>query len=158
MGFDIGYRGLLCRCSYSNNIPIMVGLESEIWAKLMKEVHAGRHAGPYKTIPYKYYIQSPVGLVPKSGGQTRLIFHLSYDFGEEWEQRSLNYHTPDEMCTVKYNDLDFAARAMLELLADGETDTNMEEMSCDNNEESLILPDGSRVQGGKRTILWQNQI
>ena len=43
--------------------------------------------------------QSPIDLVPKAGNKTRLIFHLSYDFNDE--DRSLNYHTPEEMCTVK---------------------------------------------------------
>ena len=42
-----------------------------------------------------------------------MIFHLSYDFDEE--NRSVNHHTPDEMCSVKYNDLDCAVRNSLKL-------------------------------------------
>ena len=61
-------------------------------------------------------MQSPIGLVPKHGGKTRLIFHLSYDFGPRWEQKSLNFHTPDEWCSVKYNDLDHAVKNSLDLL------------------------------------------
>ena len=52
-------------------------------------------------------------LVPKSGGQTRLIFHLSYEFGEQ--EGSLNHHTPDHLCSVKYQDLDSAARTCLKV-------------------------------------------
>ena len=48
----------------------------------MKEVKAERVAGPFESIPYENYIQSPIGLVPKSGNKTRMIFHLSYKFGE----------------------------------------------------------------------------
>ena len=61
-------------------------------------------------------MQSPIGLVPKHGGKTRLIFQLSYDFGPRWEQKSLNFHTLDEWCSVKYNDLDHAVKNSLDLL------------------------------------------
>ena len=45
----------------------------------MKEVKAECYAGPFKEPPFKSYIQSPVGLVPKDNGKdTWLIFHLSY--------------------------------------------------------------------------------
>ena len=54
----------------------------DLWNKIMKEVRVGRVAGPYETIPFENYIQSPVGLVSKSGGKTRMIFHLSFNFSE----------------------------------------------------------------------------
>ena len=79
-GFDIGYEGPQERCSESENLPFTVGDESILWSKIMKEVQLGRVAGPFDKIPFDNYIQSPVGLVPKVGNQTRLIFHLSYDF------------------------------------------------------------------------------
>ena len=114
-GFDIGYKGPVYRRDTARNLPISVGSEMEIWTKLMKEVQLGRHAGPFKKPPFKYYVQSPIGLVPKAGNQTRLIFHLSYDFGTEMHQKSLNYFTPDEDCTVKYRDLDYAVETCLSL-------------------------------------------
>ena len=81
----------------------------------MKETELGRFAGPYQKIPFKNnYIQSPIGLVPKSGGKTRLIFHLSYKFHNGNE--SVNFCTPEEDCTVKYKDLDEAVRQCLHLL------------------------------------------
>ena len=57
-------------------------------------------------VKFKNFIQSPIGLVPKSGGKTRLIFHLSYNFPDS--HYSINHYTPAEKCTVKYNDIDFA--------------------------------------------------
>ena len=113
-GFDIGYRGPRQRCSVSDNIPIRIGLKLDMWNKIMKEVKLGRYAGPFDKIPYKYYIQSPIGLVPKDGGKkTHLIFHLSYNFGDAEEDRSLNYHMPDELCSVHYRDLDHAVMTSL---------------------------------------------
>ena len=78
---------------------------------VMKEVKAGCYAGPYETIPYTNFIQSPIGLVPKAGNKTRLIFHLSYQFKDG--KGSVNSCTPRDICTVKYNDLDAVVAACL---------------------------------------------
>ena len=69
----------------------------ELWNKVMKEVKEKHFAGPYlKTdLPLKNYIQSPIGLVPKSGNKTRLISHLAFDFGTKECEKSVNYHTPE---------------------------------------------------------------
>ena len=110
-GFDLGYEGPLRRMDRSKNLPFTVGNKYDLWEKLMKEVDLRRFAGPFEEIPFRYYVQSPVGLVPKGkGNQTRLIFHLSYDFER---YKSINHYTPDHMCKVKYNDLDFAIKACL---------------------------------------------
>ena len=114
-GFDIGYCGPEDRQDRSNNIPLRIGSSIELWNKIMKEVRLGRYAGPFDTIPYNNYIQSPIGLVPKANNKTRLIFHLSYDFGPENHQKSLNYHTPKKLCEVKYRDLDHAVHNCLKL-------------------------------------------
>ena len=114
-GFDIRYRGPLIRKSKANNIPLSVGTPFNIWSKVMKEVKLGRYSGPFKQSPFKSYIQFPIGLVPKAGNQTQLVFHLSYDFGEDEDEKSLNFHTPDEYCLVKYKDLDYAIRTSLRL-------------------------------------------
>ena len=67
----------------------------------MTEVKAKRYAGPFAKIPFRYYIQSPVGLVPKDKGKkTRLIFHLSYPKDGD----SVNSGIPDDECSVKYPD------------------------------------------------------
>ena len=113
-GFDIGYQGPVSRQSQAENIPFTpgVGNKMEMWNKILKEVRAGRVAGPFEQIPFHNYIQSPIGLVAKKGkSKTRLIFHLSYNFPEEGEQgMSLNTCTLRELCSAKYNDLDSAVK------------------------------------------------
>ena len=130
-GFDIGYRGPSKRKDLSDNIPLRVGTHVDLWNKLMKEVKLGRIPGPYDQIPFKdSFIQSPIGLVPKAGNQTRLIFHLSYDFGNEPHQKSLNFHTPKEYCSVTYRDLDYAIKTCLHL----------RELICkDNPDEPVVI-------------------
>ena len=83
-GFDMGYQGLTDRIDESANIPLRAGVGSmtEMWNKIMKEVKERHYAGPFAKPPMKYYVQSPIGLVPKAGNKTRLIFHLSFDFGK----------------------------------------------------------------------------
>ena len=115
-GFDIGYEGPQDRCSISDNLPFTFVDQVQLWNKLMKEVKLCRVTGPFKEIPFKNYIQSPIGLVPKAGSdQTRLIFHLSYEFSKGDKLGSLNNYTPKERCTVKYKDLDFAVQPYLRL-------------------------------------------
>ena len=75
----------------------------------MKEVEAKRYAGPFEEIPFEYYVQSPIGLVPKANNQTTLIFHLSYDFKNSGN-KSINFHIPKEDCSVTYSDLDHAVK------------------------------------------------
>ena len=79
----------------------------------MDEVNECRVARPFSCIPFKNFIQSPIGLVPKSGNKTRLIFHLSYNFSDNEQDKSLNYFTPREFCSVRYNDLDHAITCCL---------------------------------------------
>ena len=119
-GFNIGYQGPMNRRNFSRNLPFRVGSKLELWNKVMKEVQASRYAGPFNEPPSEHFVQSPLGLVPKAGNKTRLIFHLSHDFSEE--ERSINYYTPDEICTVKYNDLDHAVCNCLSLLEQANID------------------------------------
>ena len=115
-GFSLNYQGPHNRQDISDNIPFTpgVGDERELWMKLMKEVKLKRLAGPFNHIPFDNYIQSPIGLVPKAGNQTRLIFHLSYKFKNGNE--SVNFWIPHELCTAKYRDLDHAVNNSLELI------------------------------------------
>ena len=71
-GFELGYQGPLNRKDTSDNLSFMVGDSVDLWLKVMKEVKLGRYVGPFleSDIPYQYYVQSPVGLVPKAGGKT----------------------------------------------------------------------------------------
>ena len=70
------YTGPEDRKDTSPNIPLHIGSKTELWNKIMKEVKLGWYAGPFEKIPFDNYMQSPVGLVPKAGNKTRLIFHL----------------------------------------------------------------------------------
>ena len=118
-GFDLRYQGSTARKCVSDNIPLKVGSKTELWNKLMKEVGLKRVARPFEKIPFENYIQSPIGLVPKAGGDgTRLIFHLSFDFKDDKDQKipnSVNACTPRNLCSVKYRDLDFAVQTYLQL-------------------------------------------
>ena len=117
-GFDIGYKGPTERQSESRNIPFTVGNQVEMWNKIMKEVNLKGVAGPFEEIPFTNYIQSPIGLIPKAGNKTRLIFHLSYNFGGE-TSNSVNACTPRDICTIHYNDLDAAICSCLEVSEEG---------------------------------------
>ena len=72
-GFPLQYHGKPDVQLVAPNLKFKIGTEEELWRKVMKEVKLGRFAGPFDKIPYKYFIQSPIGLVPKDGGKaTRL--------------------------------------------------------------------------------------
>ena len=76
----------------------------------MKEVQLGHFAGPFAEPPFEYFVQSPIGLVPKDKGKkTRLIFHLSYPRDGE----SVNVCIPKESCSVKYPDFEEAVKLCL---------------------------------------------
>ena len=111
-GFDIGFRGSIKnQRRFAPNLKLRLGNEVNLWNKIMKEVKNKRYAGPYQHPPFKEFIQSPVGLVPKDGGkETRLIFHLSYPRNG----MSVNSQTPKEMCTVQYCDFADAIRRCME--------------------------------------------
>ena len=72
----------------------------------MREVGEGHFAGPFQQTPFDNFVQSPIGLVPKDGNKTCLIFHLSYDF--QSGNSFINSWTPEELCSIHYNDLDDA--------------------------------------------------
>ena len=114
-GFSLEYEDPLIRQDTSKNLPFHVGDKFDLWAKIMKEVNLKRYAGPFKKVLFENFIQSPIGLVPKAGGKTRLIFHLSYDFKESG-LKSVNAYTPEHKCSVRYKDLDHAVKQSLNLL------------------------------------------
>ena len=93
------------------NLPFTVGNQVELWNKVMAEVRLGRYAGPYRTIPFPNYIQSPIGLVPKDTNKTRLIFHLSYP---KETGTSVNANIPKDLCGVTYPDFDEAVKLCLQ--------------------------------------------
>ena len=139
-GFDIGYEGPKDRCSTPENIPFSIRNDVEMWNKIMKEVKHGRVAGPFEEILYKNFIQSPIGLVPKAGGdQTRLNFHLSYNFKTDG-LGSLNSYTPRDKCSVKYRDLDYAVGTYIDLCHEilGEQYSESDTKESNSSEEKRV--------------------
>ena len=111
-GFNLQYTGNREISRKAPNLRFMVGDKLDLWTKVMNEVKLGRCAGPFAKPPFEFFIQSPVGLVPKDNGtKTRLIFHLSYPKGQNI---SVNSNTPEHLCKVKYPDFDDAIRRCLE--------------------------------------------
>ena len=115
-GFSIGYNGREDVQYKSPNLKLEAGDYIDLWNKVMKEVKLKRYAGPFSKIPFKNFIQSPIGLVPKDGGaDTRLIFHLSYPRRpKSQEQISLNANTPKHLTKVKYPDFLCAIKRFIE--------------------------------------------
>ena len=104
-GFDLEYKGDRKICRTAPNLKLNVGSHTKLWNKVMKEVDKKRYAGPFESIPFKHFIQSPIGLVPKDQGKdTRLIFHLSYPK----TGKSVNSETDREKCKVVYPDFNKA--------------------------------------------------
>ena len=111
-GFDLRYQGEKKVKQTAPNLKLHVGTKTILWNKIIKEVQAQRVAGPFEEIPYEYFIQSPVGLVPKDNGtKTRLIFHLSHPRGTGL---SVNDGIPEEECSVQYPDFNKAVELCLE--------------------------------------------
>ena len=103
-GFRLEYEGNRNVRQTAPNLKFTVGNKFELWDKMMNEVKLKRFAGPFKKPPFTYFIQSPVGLVPKDGGRkTRLIFHLSYP-RTGTVPKSVNANTNPGKCKVKYQD------------------------------------------------------
>ena len=114
-GFDIGYRGNKNIRQRSQNLKIRVGNPTILWNKIMKEIKLKRYAGPFKKIPFEFFLQSPVELVPKDNGKdVRLIFHLSHPRSGS----SLNSETPRELTSVQYCDF---GDAILEFIRQGKS-------------------------------------
>ena len=107
-GFSLQYSGKLRKVQRTApNLKLRVGTHTELWNKVMKEVELGRYAGPFDKPPFDYFVQSPIGLVPKDKGlKTRLIFHLSYPKTGD----SVNSGIPKEVCKVKYPDFEEAVK------------------------------------------------
>ncbi|CAC5393622.1 unnamed protein product [Mytilus coruscus] len=81
--------------------------ESELEEKIIKEIQAGRIAGPFKNKPFSNLRLSPIGLVakkPPPGSKThgwRMIQHLSYPLGS-----SINSFIDPQLATVQYTSFD----------------------------------------------------
>ena len=57
MDFSLGYAGPTKIKRRAHNLKLRIGSPTELWNKIMVEVKAKRYAGPFKKVPYKYFIQ-----------------------------------------------------------------------------------------------------
>ena len=64
-GFELGFEGPQDCQLTARNLPLRCDDSNDVWDKVMKETKFKHFAGPHKKIPFKYYIQSAMGLVPK---------------------------------------------------------------------------------------------
>ena len=111
-GFSLNYQGNREAKIMSPNLRLRVGSPTILWNKVMKKVRLEHFAGPYRTVLFEYFIQSPIGLVPKdNSSDVRLIFHLSYP--KRCDSTSVNANTPDQLCSVQYTDFDEAVQQCL---------------------------------------------
>ena len=55
-GFSIGYEGPRDRQQKARNLPLRCRSKTDLWNKMVKEVNLKQFAGPFKNIPYKYYV------------------------------------------------------------------------------------------------------
>ena len=64
-GFDLGYQGPENVQIDAPNLKFIIGNKTILWNKVMKEVQSERYAGPFESVPFENYIQSPIGFGPK---------------------------------------------------------------------------------------------
>ncbi|XP_072254199.1 uncharacterized protein [Pyxicephalus adspersus] len=106
-GFQVGFRIPCERVALTRvhkNLRSALQYPGVVTGKLRKEVALGRMAGPFRELPLRNLVISPLGVVPKKEpGQFRMIHHLSYPTGE-----SVNDGIAPELCRVVYTSFDRA--------------------------------------------------
>lgn len=102
-GFSITYVGQR-KVRYSKNLKSANDNPSILKEKIVKDIKAGRVAGPFDISPFPNLQISPLGLVPKKKvGEYRVIHHLSYPY-----HLSIHDGIPQDKCTVQYQTIDNA--------------------------------------------------
>ena len=104
-GFRLGFTGHR-EFRNSKNLQSIKGNEEVAQQKINSEIELNRISGPHHLCPFKNFMSSPIGLVPKKEkGKFRLIHHLSWPLGE-----SVNDSIDPELCKVKYTRFDDAVQ------------------------------------------------
>ena len=108
-GFSLGYTGPRQRCD-AGCLGSAAARPNVVFAKLNKEIKAGRIAGPFSNCPLERLRCSPIGLVPKKApGTFRLIHHLSFPQG-----KGVNAFIDKDKCKVNYASFDVGVRLVLQ--------------------------------------------
>jgi len=80
-GFHIPFSGALPQ-KHPPNLVSAHQHPNVVDEKISTELAAGRIAGPFTDPPFRNFVISPIGVVPKkTAGTFRLIHHLSYPRG-----------------------------------------------------------------------------
>ncbi|XP_021342872.1 uncharacterized protein LOC110443160 isoform X1 [Mizuhopecten yessoensis] len=100
-GFSIGYEGGRANLYSKNHKSVRDNMKA-VSEKIQKEMQMNRISGPFTKPPFKPFICSPLGLIPKSvPGKFRLIHDLSYPEGN-----SINAGISKEKSKVTYDTID----------------------------------------------------
>ena len=114
-GFHYGFRlpsslSSLPKSSYGNH-PSVTNNPSHVSSKLAYELSLNRIAGPFPSPPFKNFITSPLGLIPKRNSPDfRLIHDLSFP-----HDNSVNSHIDKALTSVYYQTLDDCVSVILSL-------------------------------------------
>lgn len=112
-GFPLHFEGPIRPCS-ANNLLSAIQNPVIVDQKILKEIEAGRFAGPFVSPPFTTFCISPLGVVPKkTPGEFRLIHHLSFPRGS-----SINDGISDEFSSVTYATINDAV-SQIKLLGRG---------------------------------------
>ena len=104
-GFPIHFKGDFTAID-SKNLASAIQQPSVVEAKLVKEIDAGRIAGPFTAPPFGQFCVSFLGdVLKKVPGEFRLIHHLSYPKGLSVNDGILNEYT-----SVSYANIEDAIR------------------------------------------------
>ncbi len=104
-GFTIGYTGPRVAL-HAPNLSSAYSHPEAVDQALVREIQAGRIAGPFETPPFPNLRCSGLGLVPKGESGWRLISHLSAPAGSSINDHissddySLQYHTIDDAISI----------------------------------------------------------
>ena len=108
-GFTYGFSiqcSLSQSCLQSSNLKAALENPAAVKAKLAKELAAVRIVVPFGVPPFRDFLISPLGLVPKkTSSEFRLIHHLSFPRGS-----SVNDGIPRALCSVNYTSADDAIK------------------------------------------------
>ena len=108
-GFSLGYTVPRQRCD-AGCLGSAAARPNVVFAKLNKDIKAGRIAGPFSNCPLERLRCSPIGLVPKKApGTFRLIHHLSFPQGQV-----VNAFIDKDKCKVDYASFDVGVRLVLQ--------------------------------------------
>ncbi len=108
-GFPIHHQGPR-HSRVSHNHPSALAQPDLVSSIIQQELEHCRISGPFTSPPFRNFISSPLGLVPKKDNSYRLIHDLSFP-----KDRSVNDSIPHEFCRVSYQDFDHAVNIITRL-------------------------------------------